>query len=270
MTARVLGVVFQKGGSGKTTTSVNLAAAFARRKVPTLLIDLDPHAGATTALGGDPSMLSVTVKDALLAVDRGINIPREAFLTASDPLVTVLPADLTLAQMELMLGTQGGADLLLRHLVEALQDLGPWKVVIIDGPPNLGLLSINILMAADELVVPVQAHYLAQVQLSQLFATLEQVRRRTGKEWRRITIVPTMVEASTVVSAQALEFMGRDYRKYLSKTYVRKNTAIVKAQVQGQAVQWFDPRSPGAKDYEALGDELLAAHGAAMTKEVSA
>jgi chromosome partitioning protein len=116
----------------------------------------------------------------------------------------------------------------------------------------------------------VQAHYLAQVQLSQLFTTLEQVRRRTNKEWRRITIVPTMVDASTVVSAQALEFMGRDYRKYLIKTYVRKNTAIVKAQVQGQAIQWFDPRSPGAKDYDALGEELLSAHQTATMEGVSA
>lgn len=270
MTPRVLGVVFQKGGSGKTTTSVNLAAALARRKIATLLIDLDPHAGATTALGGDPSLLTVTVKDALIAVDRGIAVPHEAFLTASDPLLTVLPADLTLAQLELTLGTQGGADLLLRRLVEVVAASGRWSVVVIDGPPNLGLLSINILMAAEELVVPVQAHYLAQVQLSQLFATLEQVGRRTGKVWRRITIVPTMVEASTVVSAQALEFMGRDYRKYLSKTYVRKNTAIVKAQVQGQAIQWFDPRSPGARDYEALAAELLATHGMAVVREASA
>jgi chromosome partitioning protein len=267
---RVLGVVFQKGGSGKTTTAVNLAAAFALRRTPTLLIDLDPHAGATTALGGDPSLLTVTVKDALLAVDRGIPVPRDVFLTALDPLITVMPADVTLAQLELLLGTQAGSDLLLRRLVEAVSQPGRWPIVLIDGPPNLGLLSVNILMAATEIIVPVQAHYLPQVQLAQLFATFEQVRRRTGKDWARITIVPTMVEAATTVSAAALEFMGRDYRKYLSRSYIRKNTAIVKAQAQGKAVQWFDPRSPGAKDYEALADELLAKAGAAVTTEVSA
>jgi chromosome partitioning protein len=125
-------------------------------------------------------------------------------------------------------------------------------------------------MAADELLVSVQSHYLAQVQLSQLFAALEQVRRRTGKDWTRIAIVPTMVEAATVVSAAALEFMARDYHKYLSRTYIRKNTAIVKAQVQGKAIQWFDPRSPGARDYEALADELLAGVGTAMANEVPA
>jgi cellulose biosynthesis protein BcsQ len=83
----------------------------------------------------------VTVKDALLAVDRGLEVPREAFLTALDPLVNVMLADVTLAQLELLLGTQGGTDLLLRRLVESLSSTGPWSVIIIDGPPNLGLLS---------------------------------------------------------------------------------------------------------------------------------
>lgn len=257
MTTRVLGIVFQKGGSGKTTTAINLAAAFARRGHPTLLIDYDPQASATTGLGADPASLEKTVKDAILAQDRGDQVPLDAILATADERLHLLPADITLGQLDTLLGP--GGERVLSGLVRRLVTLGPWRWIIIDSPPNLGLGTLSTLLAARELIIPAHVHYFAQAQLPQLFATLSTVERRYDMHWDRITLVPTMFESHTIASSAANAYLDQKYRSMLSRVRIRKNAAIVNAQACGKAIQWFAPTSAGTQDYEALAAELMPA-----------
>ena len=262
MSTRVLGIVFQKGGSGKTTTAINLAAAFAGRGQPTLLIDYDPQASATTGLGADPAALTKTVKDMILAQDRGEPLPLDTILATADDRLNILPADITLSQL---LGP--GGERVLAALVKSLVALGRWNWIVIDSPPNLGLGTLSVLLAARELLIPAHVHYFAQTQLPQLFATLDTVQRRYDTHWNRITLVPTMFEANTTVSTAALAYLDREYGEYLSAVRVRKNVAVVNAQAAGKPVQWYSPHCAAAEDYEALAKEILAS--ARQPKEVA-
>ena len=257
MSTRVLGIVFQKGGSGKTTTAINLAAAFAGRGQPTLLIHYDPQASATTGLGADPAALTKTVKDMILAQDRGEPLPLDTILATADDRLNILPADITLSQLDTLLGP--GGERVLAALVKSLVALGRWNWIVIDSPPNLGLGTLSVLLAARELLIPAHVHYFAQTQLPQLFATLDTVQRRYDTHWNRIALVPTMFEASTTVSTAALAYLDREYGEYLSAVRVRKNVAVVNAQAAGKPVQWYSPHCAAAEDYEALAKEILTA-----------
>ena len=265
MSTRVLGIVFQKGGSGKTTTAINLAAAFAGRGQPTLLIDYAPQASATTGLGADPAALAKTVKDMILAQDRGQPLPLDTILATADDRLNILPADITLSQLDTLLGP--GGERVLAALVKSLVALGRWNWIVIDSPPNLGLGTLSVLLAARELLIPAHVHYFAQTQLPQLFATLDTVQRRYDTHWNRIALVPTMFEANTTVSTAALAYLDREYGEYLSAVRVRKNVAVVNAQAAGKPVQWYSPHCAAAEDYEALAKEILAS--ARQPKEVA-
>jgi len=252
----ILGVVFQKGGSGKTTTAINLAAALAARQYRALLIDFDQQASATSGLGGDTTAIQTTVLEALQAVDRGEPVPREAILVSRDPHLEVLPANITLSQLDRIF-TVGG-ERVLTSLVEALGALDRWDVMLIDSSPILGLATLNVLLAATHLIIPVQTRFFAQDQLSKLFVTLRLIERRNGKRWARIIIVPTMVRPGTIATKAALEFLATTYGEYLTKTHIRDNTTLSDAQTEGLAIQWHAPKSHGAEDYDALASEILS------------
>jgi chromosome partitioning protein len=256
MSTRILGIVFQKGGSGKTTTAINLAAAFAHRGQPTLIIDYDPQASATTGLGADPASLTKTVKDMILAQDSGQSLPLDTILATADDRLHLLPADITLSQLDTLLGP--GGERVLAALVKSLVNVGRWDWIVIDSPPNLDLATLSVLLAARELLIPAHVHYFAQTQLPQLFATISTMQRRYEIRWDRIALVPTMYEAGTIASTAAIAYLRREYGEYLSTVHIRKNVAVVNAQAAGKPVQWYDPRCAAAEDYESLATEILA------------
>ncbi len=251
--AEVIGVVFQKGGTGKTTTAVNLSAAFAFRGLRTLLVDFDPQASATAGLGGRGMRFEKTVIHLLEAVDRGEDPPEDTVLPTRDPNLYLVPADIGLARIEVLF--EEGAEHLLRQALDRLRP--KFDRIVVDGPPNLGVCTVSIVLAADTLVVPVQTHYYSEIQLQGLMALLRRISGRYGKSWARTVIVPTIAELGTVEAAQVLRNLRSAYPDLLSRTVIRKNVAIARAQREGQPIQWYDPRSPGARDYEALATELL-------------
>jgi len=254
MGARTLGVVFPKGGTAKTTTAINVAAAFAGRGQSTLLIDFDPQASATRLLGADPNDLPVTSRDVLLSALERRPLPRDAVLQVRDQL-QLLPADATLATLDHFV--PAGGELLLRRLVKSLDAMGRWDWIVIDSQPSLGLPAMNVLLAASELLVAAHVLYASQIQLDSLFDILHSLERLHDMSWRRVLIVPTMVEVRTTGTAIALARLREQYGAHLSKTYVRRNMAIAYAQAEAKAVQWYAATSPGAQDYNALADELL-------------
>jgi chromosome partitioning protein len=251
--ARIVGIVYEKGGTGKTTTAINLAAAMAGRGQSTLLIDFDHQASATALLGADSNALEASVKDALLAVYEGKPLPR-AILQVRDRF-QLLPSDATLIRVPHMVAH--GADHLLKRLVRSLEELNQWDWIFIDGPPSLGTLMVSVLIAARELLIPAQAQYAAQVQMAPMFNTIRALQRAVGVGWDRIIIVPTMVEHRTIASAAALAHLREHYGAYVSRATIRRSIAITYAQMEAKAIQWYDPANAAAQDYEALADELI-------------
>ena len=249
----ILGVVFQKGGTGKTTTAVNLSAGFAARGLRTLLVDFDPQASATAGLGGHGTEFRATVLQLLEAVDRGEPLPEEAILQTQDPHLWFIPADISLARLEVIFDE--GAEHLLAQALDPLRDR--YDVIVIDGPPNLGICTVSITLAAHSLIVPVQTHFYSEIQLQSLMALLRRISKRYGKAWQRVIVVPTLAELNTIESTQVIANLRSRYQT--SRTVIRKNVTIARAQRAGQPIQWYDPKSTGAADYEALAEELVGA-----------
>ncbi len=260
METRVLGTVFQKGGSGKTSTVINLGASLAAKGRRVLLVDFDPQGAVIAGLGGDPEALELTVLEAMEAAEEGRPLPAGAILScADDSRLQVLPSDVRLTRIE-----KGGHGIerVLSILTRELKRLARWDYILIDSPPNLGVGSLSVLLASDELLIPAQAQYYAMLQLRQLMETVRVVGRRYERSWSRILVVPTMVERGTRQATWALGFLQQTYPELLSRTSIPKNIAVANAQSEGRPVRYHAPGSPAALAYDALADEIeSAAHG---------
>jgi chromosome partitioning protein len=255
MRARIIGVSFHKGGSGKTTTAVNLAAAIAARGIPTLLVDADPQGAVIAGLGGDPEALHVTLLDALVAAEAGEPLPDGLVLHPDIPSLDIIPSDIRLARLEQM---GHGAELLLGRVIDTLRRMGRWQAVVIDSPPTLGVTALSVLLAASELVIPVQTHYLSVLQVRQFMQALGAVGRRYQRSWNPIVIVPTMVERGTRQAEQSLAYLAREFGPFLSSAHIPKGIAVANAQSAGLPVCRHAPSSPVARAYDDLAEQILS------------
>jgi chromosome partitioning protein len=241
----------QKGGVGKTTSSVNAAAALARRGYRVLLIDSDPQGNATSSFGIDKSQLRYSIYDVL--VDE---LPVAQAVAVTDrPGLDLLPSTPVLAGAEIELVEVDERE---RRLSKALAGaLHRYDVVLIDCPPSLGLLTVNALTAARSIVVPIQCEFLALEGLGQLITTIDLVKRRLNPALDIVGVLMTMFDARTRLSSHVVEEVRRYFPQRIFDTIVPRSIRLAEAPSYGQAIFEYDPTSRGAAAYEAFAGELI-------------
>jgi chromosome partitioning protein len=251
--ARVLSIVNQKGGVGKTTTAVSLAAALAVAERPTLLVDLDPQANATAGVVPDRGTLAgPAIYDVLLE-----GAAADAACRPTDlPFLSLVPGSPDLVGAEVELVEMAHREGRLRDALAGVA--GRFAFVIIDCPPSLGLLTLNALVAADAALIPLQCEYYALEGLAQLMKTLELVRTRANPRLGVEGIVLTMYDGRTSLTLQVRGEVERYFGGQLFQTVIPRNIRLTEAPSHGRSILQYDLRSPGAIAYLELAKEVLA------------
>ena len=250
-TVPVVAVVNQKGGVGKTTTAINLAAAMAEVGHPTLLVDLDPQANSTSGLGLDPVRARLTAYH-LLAGDAPLAEVAQSTGMAG---LTLVPSHIDLAGAEIEIATMAEREGLLRNALEAVP--AGVEIVLIDCPPSLGLLTLNALVAASSMLIPTQCEYFALEGLRHLMYTHQLVRARLNPRLAIAGILMTQFDARTTLAWDVLESVRRTYPHHVLETLIPRNVRISEAPRHGKSVIEYDPTCKGAAAYRALAKELL-------------
>ena len=247
----VMAVVNQKGGVGKTTTAINLAAALAEVGHPTLLVDLDPQANSTSGLGLDPARARLNVYH-LLTGEASVGQVVEQTGVAG---LTLVPSHIDLAGAEIELAAMPERETLLRA---ALASTPPGvELVIIDCPPSLGLLTLNALVAATSMLIPTQCEYFALEGLRHLMYTHQLVRSRLNPRLAIAGILMTQFDARTTLAWDVLQSVRRSHPHHVLETLIPRNVRLSEAPSHGKSVIEYDPTCRGAAAYRALAKELL-------------
>lgn len=255
----VWGVVNQKGGVGKTTTAVNVAAGLAKMGQRVLLIDADPQGNATSGLGVEKSHIKATLLDVFQQVidaPDGAEIPEAAILRPQDNL-HLIPATLDLAGAEPVLLNAVGKELILRDALATLSGQYDW--IIIDAPPSLGILTINILAASDGVLVPMQCEFYALEGLSQLIKTIDVVRRRINPKLEIAKVLLTMYDPRNKLTQQVAEEVSAFFGEKVAKVAIPRNVRLSEAPGFGTPAVELFPDSKGAEAYMKFVEEVLQA-----------
>ncbi len=255
--SRVIAVANQKGGVGKTTTSLNLGAALKERGRKVLLIDFDPQASLTVALGIDPDQLERTVYTVLAATINEQQGPTlEQVIVETEAGLSLVPANIELAAAELDLFKATLGEMILREMLEPVRY--SYDYILIDCQPSLGLLTVNALAAADEVIIPLQADYLAMKGVDLLIKTVATVKRKLNRSLKIAGVLITMADVRTVHAREVIELTNRRLggKVPVFKTVVRTNVKLKEAPVHGKTVLAYAGDSPAAEAYRALAEEV--------------
>jgi chromosome partitioning protein len=244
----VIAFANQKGGVAKTTTTLNLAVAFAERGLRVLAVDLDPQGNLTMSQGMNPDTIERSMFDVLVH-----RLPITEVIARTE--IDVAVSSIDLAGAELALSSMIGRE---RALEKALLPVKhEYDYVLIDTPPSLGLLTINALVASNGVIVPVQCEYLSLRGLVQLENTMSMIRENLNPDVRIAGILPTMFDTRTLHSREAIEILEENFGDLVYRTRIRKTVRYAEAPVKGSSILKYDPNGPAADAYRALAEEVL-------------
>ena len=262
---RVIAVANQKGGVAKTTTTHALGIAMAENGARILLVDLDPQASLTWACGVDPDALETSIHDVMLKraklEDAIVELPPPppALEGAKQGVVHLLPATIDLAGAELHLLTKTGREYVLRKALSKVS--GNYDRVIIDCPPSLGILTINGLTAADEVLIPLQCESLSQRGVGQLLETIEDVRDYTNEDLKVRGAIATLFDGRTKLAHQVVADVRENYKIKVFEPFVPKSVKVAEAPARGRSVLTHAPRSRSAEAYRELANQIYGRKG---------
>lgn len=248
---KVISIANQKGGVGKTTTAINLAASLAAVEHPTLVIDIDPQSNTTSGLGIDTKTVSNSVYEIMIG---SVDIDETIRQTELD-FLDLVPAHINLVGAEIEMIDREERERILKKAIESVRD--KYDFVIIDCPPSLGLLTINALTASDSIVIPVQCEYFALEGLGQLLNTIKIVRQHLNPELDIEGVLLTMYDTRTRLSNQVADEVKRYFDDRVFKAVIARNIRLAEAPSFGKPALLYDSTSVGAKNYLALAREII-------------
>ena len=247
----IIAVSNQKGGVGKTTTTVNLAAALGMLGKRVLLIDMDPQGSLAAGLGLEPDSLDMTIYNALLTPE----MPIRRVIRPYQAYIDLIPANIDLASAEIELVAEIRRELILRRILEPL---GSWyDFILIDCPPSLGLLTANSLCASQEVLIPLQCEYFAMRGIRLLLSTIDKIKARLNPELRILGILPTMYATGTIHAREVVEEMRAVFGEQIFDIVIQKSIRFPEATVANQAMLDYASKHQGTRAYQLLAQRIV-------------
>jgi chromosome partitioning protein len=259
---KVIAVANQKGGVGKTTTAINLAASLAATEHPTLLIDIDPQANCSSGIGIEPETVSSSIYEILI----GDVSMSEAVRSTEMPFLDVVPSHINLVGAEIEMIDATEREKILKNALARVRR--KYDLIVIDCPPSLGLLTLNSLTAANSVLIPVQAEYFALEGLGQLLNTIKIVRQHLNADLELEGVLLTMFDTRLRLSNQVSQEVRRYFGDKVFETIVQRNVRVSEAPSFGKPVLMYDATSKGARNYMALAREILSNNQRFLQSEV--
>ena len=251
---KIIAIANQKGGVGKTTTSINLSAALAAQGKKVLIIDTDPQGNTTSGFGVEKNELDNTVYELML---NECTI-KDCILEDVIPNMDMLPTNVNLAAIEIETIDVANKEYILKNEIDWIKD--KYDFILIDCPPSLSMLTVNAMTAADSVLVPIQCEYYALEGLSQLIHTINLVKSRLNEDLEMEGVVFTMYDSRTNLSSEVVENVKENLDEHIFDTVIPRNIRLAEAPSFGQPITIYDPKSAGSVSYLSLAEEIIKAN----------